>query len=519
MGGINNPSDALFALIYSLLLASLQLMNAQTGGEYSVTNLPASWDNVPEFYSSADSFDHPTDTLLLGQNLALRKKLIANVSLTSWSEEWKFQWVVNSSPAQFMKLEPDGHLRVYQWVVGDDTDWNEVADLLTPDVGDSAYPLACGKYGILFKREYLDHAVEVSTSNSSDFQKATILYRSISLYSQKVPKSEDLKKKMADYLPQDGLVNIFTRLPIKTLLQCTSICKSWHSLIVKPSFIDSHLNRPPTQAYKMPTTSCLCGLAPPMMRAGKNSTPFTVTTKHLMNDQMTYVDNTILCNPTIQKWVRLPKPRVTFTSHGGFDHAIGFGFDAKSNDSKVVRIVHLLDFESEVPPEIDLYSLSTGAWRSISLLGLPCVICGRATQAYLNGAAHWIGADMEKRCIMFLSFLMGDEAFHSMSLPADVPFLPGGLIPAGIQGSLSVIEEKGFSYERRWCIWVMKEYGVASSWTKLMDVDAYVESLVFLGSPEKTKEDEVACEEEREVEVGCGEEEIESTEAAETRHL
>ncbi|KAG5544928.1 hypothetical protein RHGRI_017404 [Rhododendron griersonianum] len=409
---------------------------------------------------------------------------------------------------------------------------------------------------------------------------------------------------MADYLPQDVLVNIFTRLPIKTVLQCTSVCKLWHSLIVNPSFIDSHLNRPPTQAYNnahhlLLVRTCFdddegrkelyslhCDNEA-FDEYAKLQFPFNMAYNRfyrivgscngilcLTDDQMTYVDNTILWNPTIQKWVRLPKPRVTFTSHGGFDHAIGFGFDAKSNDYKVVRIVRLLDFESEVPPEIDLYSLNTGAWRNISHLGLPCVISGRATQAYLNGAAHWIGADMERHCIMFLSFHMGDEAFRSMSLPADVPFLPWGLIPAVIQGSLSVIEEKGFSYERSWCIWVMKEYGVASSWTKLIDVgigeqfdmligfrkegellikargdlisfsprdaqvkglgirsntrgwydeslhtDAYVESLVLLGSPEETKEDEVACEEEKEVEVGCREEEIESTEAAETRHL
>ncbi|XP_058219394.1 F-box protein CPR1-like [Rhododendron vialii] len=54
---------------------------------------------------------------------------------------------------------------------------------------------------------------------------------------------------MTDYIPQDVLVNIFIRLTIKTLLQCTSVCKSWYSIIVNPSFIDSHLNRPPTQTY------------------------------------------------------------------------------------------------------------------------------------------------------------------------------------------------------------------------------------------------------------------------------
>lgn len=297
---------ALFELVCSLLLASLQLIHAQTVGEYSVTNLRASWDDIPEFYSSAEgnfllkpilvrtnpgvgfvsgfwcnvffrnclfsilifpdadsmqpsvrslvwsanrnrpvrynstlrftehgdlilaedcgsvvwstntggksvsglnlteqgnlvlfdrnnttvwqSFDHPTDALLLGQNLALGHKLIANVLSSNWSQgtftleaerdrliaymdsnppRYYYQSFLNwtttphlrfqngsfnglsippaSSPAQFMKLDPDGHLRAYQWVVGD---WNEVADLLTPYVGDCGYPLACGKYGI-----------------------------------------------------------------------------------------------------------------------------------------------------------------------------------------------------------------------------------------------------------------------------------------------------------------------------------------------------------------------------------
>ncbi|KAG5544833.1 hypothetical protein RHGRI_017328 [Rhododendron griersonianum] len=50
-------------------------------------------------------------------------------------------------------------------------------------------------------------------------------------------------------------------------------------------------------------------------------------------------------------------------------------------------------------------------------------------------------------------------------------------------------------------------------WYKVsLHTEAYVESLVLLGSPEQTMEDEVACEEEKKVEVRCGEEEIESKE-------
>ena len=59
---------------------------------------------------------------------------------------------------QFMKLESDGHLRVYEWR---ESQWNEVIDLLTEDQGDCGYPMmrcgsrsdceyptVCGKYGI-----------------------------------------------------------------------------------------------------------------------------------------------------------------------------------------------------------------------------------------------------------------------------------------------------------------------------------------------------------------------------------
>lgn len=62
----------------------------------------------------------------------------------------------------------------------------------------------------------------------------------------------------------------------------------------------------------------------------------------------------------------------------------------------------------------------------------------------------------------------------------------------------------------------VKGLGICSWHEDSLHADAYVESLVLLGSPEQTKEDEVVCEE-NEVEDGRGEDEIESTEGAETR--
>lgn len=71
---------------------------------------------------------------------------------------------------------------------------------------------------------------------------------------------------------------------------------------------------------------------------------------------------------------------------------------------------------------------------------------------------------------MYVSFHMADESFHSMSLPAGIPYWPFHLRPTVIQGSLSFVEKKEVGGRKSWCIWLMKEYGMASTWTKLLDV-------------------------------------------------
>ncbi|KAF7140613.1 hypothetical protein RHSIM_Rhsim06G0123400 [Rhododendron simsii] len=141
------------------------------------------------------SFDHPTDSLLIGQKLVSNsgQKLIARTSSSDFSRGLFSLSVRNSSlfgyieanppvvyyistleanpnsiysekeyvvfengsfngqtfalgsTAQFMRLEPDGHLKVYEWV---QSEWKTIVDLLTPSFGDCGYPMVCGKYGI-----------------------------------------------------------------------------------------------------------------------------------------------------------------------------------------------------------------------------------------------------------------------------------------------------------------------------------------------------------------------------------
>ncbi|XP_078164448.1 G-type lectin S-receptor-like serine/threonine-protein kinase SD2-5 [Carex rostrata] len=145
------------------------------------------------------SFDHPTDSLVLGQKLPQGMRLTANIAVTNWTEsrlyltllanglyafvhsnppQMYFQsqisinnkgnksaymefkngsFVVfsnsqenlitmpNASSVQFMRLEWDGHLRLYDF---NDSSWNIVADLLYVYPDNCAYPTVCGDYGI-----------------------------------------------------------------------------------------------------------------------------------------------------------------------------------------------------------------------------------------------------------------------------------------------------------------------------------------------------------------------------------
>ncbi|XP_059663690.1 F-box protein CPR1-like [Cornus florida] len=306
---------------------------------------------------------------------------------------------------------------------------------------------------------------------------------------------------MSEFLPRDVLIDILARLPIKCLVQCTTVCKSWGSLIKNPSFISAHLNRSAVMnndnklllvrtisrdqneehyslhldnqmfdeyaKFRFPLKSC----ANYYFRIIGSCNGVIC----LSDDLFTITNELYLWNPSIQKLMALPTVRVTFKSHGLFMQNIGFGFDPSTNDYKVIRIVYLNYVE--IPPEVDIFTLSTGTWRNISHLGLSYIIDGRAPQAFLNEAAHWIASDrrgdLHRRLIV--SFHMGDEIFREIMLPDWINAVlsyPPRLRVAKFQESLSLIVELNERLDANNCygVWVMKEYGVMSSWTQLYTI-------------------------------------------------
>ncbi|XP_049412561.1 G-type lectin S-receptor-like serine/threonine-protein kinase SD2-5 isoform X2 [Solanum stenotomum] len=133
------------------------------------------------------SFGHPTDALVPGQRLVPGMKLTASVSTTNWTERGLFSLSatddgfvafvesnppqtyflgaiagLNATSAQYMRLESDGHLKVYEW----QSRWTEVGDLLTGYKGECYYPMACGRYGICSRGQC---SCPKSSSNSTTY--------------------------------------------------------------------------------------------------------------------------------------------------------------------------------------------------------------------------------------------------------------------------------------------------------------------------------------------------------------
>ncbi|XP_023918879.1 putative F-box protein At5g42430 [Quercus suber] len=136
-------------------------------------------------------------------------------------------------------------------------------------------------------------------------------------------------------IPDDVVLNILGRLPVKSVIRFRCVSKSWDSSITTPYFISTHLNHNNNNnkdshdngyVIHMPSNPSFGGL---------------LTTDH------------------IRKFKKLPR-----TCLGKLENVtLGFAYHSENNDYKVVRI-------SSTPlstKEIEVYTLSSDSWRRVGV--------------------------------------------------------------------------------------------------------------------------------------------------------
>ncbi|KAH7864271.1 hypothetical protein Vadar_027674 [Vaccinium darrowii] len=306
---------------------------------------------------------------------------------------------------------------------------------------------------------------------------------------------------MSDYLPRETLINILTRLPAKSLVKFRCVCKSWLSLISSPDFTSTHLRLTPNQPRLLLRHF---SVTPPYKEIyslrsddddftslGDLDCPFKSTSGCffrvvgccnglvcLSDDCFGFIYTIIIWNPAIRRYLTLPIPNLCVDDIGPYMFALGFGFDPKTNDHKIIRIVYQ-EGEGRAkdggpPPQAEVYALSTGLWKTIkgAKIGYHMVDLFWSG-VFANGGVHWMAYNGGKSigyCNVVLVFDVGSEVFREVKLPEKlVGECPLDLAVVAYRDSISVFQYdncgpyscKGFT------IWVMKQYGVEQSWSKL----------------------------------------------------
>ncbi|KAG8364816.1 hypothetical protein BUALT_Bualt18G0038000 [Buddleja alternifolia] len=314
---------------------------------------------------------------------------------------------------------------------------------------------------------------------------------------------------MSDYLPQEVLIKILTRLPPKCLIKFRCVSKSWNSLISSSYFISMHTHQAILSKALTSTTDQI------IIRRYSKAHNSEVYSVHIDNEDFTQDRNIIieypfrdvtrfyyrivgscngvfclsddlfgptnsilLWNPIIKRKLTLPMPQATSVDMDYFMFVLGFGFDVQNNEHKVVRIAYVQeDYGYAVPPIVEIYALSIGHWNKINAeVPHNCVVEYFWSQVFINGNVHWVAyrnkGKNEKVDNLIMVFNMSLEVFNEMRLPdALVNVLPINLNVIVIQESIAIVAYDERVWSNSCCIWVMKSYGNMESWNKQYFVD------------------------------------------------
>ncbi|XP_055960642.1 F-box/kelch-repeat protein At3g06240-like [Mercurialis annua] len=278
-----------------------------------------------------------------------------------------------------------------------------------------------------------------------------------------------MKMKKSEYLPEEVVVQILSRLPVKSILKFRCVSKLWNFIIRTPHFISAFSSNN-HHHYSNEDLDRYLSLHPPFNPPNTfrivGSSNGLVCLLSLSQYPPIYYNQFILWNPAVRKSMLIPESTfclLDLTSQRLF----GFGFDSRTNDYKLLVARCLAHSITDVI----LYSLSSNSWKKITH-----VACKYRNDNYLlfapsfvDGRFYWPIFDEKKNLV--LVFDLRDEMFREISLPECLRYVDRACLQmiAFGESSIAVIhqDERDSSYESD--IWVLKEYN-SGAWMQLATV-------------------------------------------------
>ncbi|CAI8605982.1 unnamed protein product [Vicia faba] len=290
------------------------------------------------------------------------------------------------------------------------------------------------------------------------------------------------------HLPHELIIEILLRLPVKTLLRCKCVCKTWLSLISNPDFATRHfqLAASPTDRLVVITHNYPCKFlsidfdAPLNHPSAYASLNFDFLTRgcaeiggscrgflflHISTDFYIW-------NPSTGFHKQIPASPITIhgSSMSMWDFSMfmyGFGYDSLRDDYLVVFGYYLHSDSSSI--DFEIFSLRDNKWKLIpgdSLL--PYASSGLCFEVglFLNGALYWHVVNHEISKDVIIAFDLEEMVITEIRLPDEFchPIDHNLMVFGGLIG-VWFREMDTFS------LWVMQDNEGHSSWTKTLVFD------------------------------------------------
>lgn len=254
-------------------------------------------------------------------------------------------------------------------------------------------------------------------------------------------------------LPEDLVIEILVRLPVKSLVRFKCVCKRWSALTRNPGFIAMHINSNSSNSlvswndnsdglivghdgYHVFPKGWFCE-QPVDLTFGLETKPNIVlgpcdgifclywTRPDIMEGHFR-LPSIVLWNPATREVNMLPKSSFDFPSYKPVDYCmVGFGFDGKAKTYKVVKLVSFEVGDDEVNCA-EVYTSSSGCWRFLQIGGNLQDVGLRSTpysSMYTNdGVFHW--SLFQTGNMAVVSFDMGEEVSRVTPLPKKFNLFP-----------------------------------------------------------------------------------------------
>ncbi|XP_026444337.1 F-box protein CPR1-like [Papaver somniferum] len=332
------------------------------------------------------------------------------------------------------------------------------------------------------------------------------------------PKSPMLRQRggalSTSKIPEELCHEILLRSPVKSVLKCKSVCKSWFFMISNPSFAKFHLQRNKTSnssnnirlllgtgadLHSISYDSLVSSLSSESEEIEDSAVirmpyPFRLDISRVAlfgscdglvflwlldnadcfcppeNDVGYYTgccgcrkDFLCIWNPATREYKKIPQSPDIDLHYSICICMNGVAYDGKNDDYKLV--IGICCLKTDLTGQVQIFSLRSNSWLTIHTHYLFTYSNGPECGVLVNGNLHWLAKGECGLCIVYLDNISDLPPFKEIQLPI-VPKLE--FITAGVleEGCLCVLADNGDSGLARVEVWEMQVYGVRESWIK-----------------------------------------------------